>query len=424
MTNPKGRVLQEHFSQTHDYLLVFAKDAEFAEMSRPKTEEEVQKDYTEIDENGERFRTLELRNTHKQFGKFNRANLHFPLYVDPKSGAVFLESDKKRIEVLPNWDDGFEGCWTWDRNKVTKDNNLLVGKQVSGSWKIYRKSYANSPDGDVARKKLKTIWLEREYQTEVGQKELDDLMGDRVFPSPKPTGLIKTLLSLVTHKDESAIILDFFSGTATTAHAILSMNAIDNGNRKFILVQLPEPIDDTTQYGKNAVKKGYKVISDISKERIRRVVKKLTQRKPGEFNLSVKHDFGFKSLKLERSNFDEWESFEGKKLDQLELKFTKAETPLIEGWTPENLLSEILLLQGFPLDSRVASLPEFKANTVQQVTSEFVGHHLYVCLDKKVKAETVAKLSLRAEDILVCLDSALSDEAKVNLADRCNLKVI
>jgi len=106
------------------------------------------------------------------------------------------------------------------------------------------------------------------------------------------------------------------------------------------------------------------------------------------------------------------------------LRFGQSETPLVEGWKPNNLLSEILLLQGFPLDSRVAVLPDFKANEVQQVTSEFVGHHLYICLDKKVKAETVAKINLRPEDILVCLDSAVSDEAKVKLADQCNLKVI
>lgn len=111
-------------------------------------------------------------------------------------------------------------------------------------------------------------------------------------------------------------------------------------------------------------------------------------------------------------------------MSQLEMLFTNSETPLVKGWQPENLVAEILLLQGFPLDSQVRSLPEFKANEVQQVTSEFIGHHLYVCLDKKVKAETVAKIILRSEDILVCLDSALSDEAKVKLADQCNLKVI
>ena len=81
-------------------------------------------------------------------------------------------------------------------------------------------------------------------------------------------------------------------------------------------------------------------------------------------------------------------------------------------------------MQGFPLDSKVRFLPEFKANEVKRITSEFVGHHLYVCLDRKIENETIAKLSLRPEDIFVCLDSAVTDETKVKLADQCNLKVI
>lgn len=186
------------------------------------------------------------------------------------------------------------------------------------------------------------------------------------------------------------------------------------------MIQLPEPTPEKS----TAHQTGYKTISEFSKERIRRVLSAVTKEKKKQLALGTNLDLGFKCLDLQASNFKEWEHFSGKDTSQLELRFGQAETPLVEGWTPENLLTEILLLQGFPLDSSVKALPEFKANEVKQVTSEFVGHHLYVCLDKKVKAETVAKISLRNEDILVCLDSALSDEAKVNLADRCNLKVI
>ena len=152
--------------------------------------------------------------------------------------------------------------------------------------------------------------------------------------------------------------------------------------------------------------------------------KKIKKEQKGKLKLEKDTDVGFKILKLQKSHFAEWEYYVGKSTSQLELRLGQSETPLVEGWIPNNLLSEILLLQGFPLDSKVRSLSEFKANEVQQVISEFVGHHLFICLDKKVKAETVAKINLRPEDILVCLDSALSDEAKVKLADQCNLKVI
>jgi adenine-specific DNA-methyltransferase len=238
------------------------------------------------------------------------------------------------------------------------------------------------------------------------------------FDYPKPTELISYLLKVGNSKD--SIVMDFYAGTCPLAQATYELNQEDNGNRKYICIQIPE----ATEADSSARKAGFKTISEIGKKRIRSVIKKLKAEKKGKLNLDPNEDLGFKVYSLDRSNFRDWELYEGKDSAKLETLFDRFETPLIEGWKSENLLTETLLLQGFPLDSSVTSLPEFKGNDVKQVTSKFVGHHLYVCLDKKVKAETVAKLSLRAEDILVCLDSALSDEAKVNLADRCNLKVI
>ena len=144
----------------------------------------------------------------------------------------------------------------------------------------------------------------------------------------------------------------------------------------------------------------------------------------GQLDIFAEEDLGFKCFKLQHSNFSDWENFVGNDASQLELHFTQAESPLVAGWTPENLLAEILLLQGFPLDSRARPLAEFKSNRVLEITSEFCQHRLYVCLDAKIQPETVQAFKLRAEDILVTLDSALSDEAKIRLADQVNLKVI
>jgi len=220
--------------------------------------------------------------------------------------------------------------------------------------------------------------------------------------------------------DENDLIMDFFGGSCSTAHAVLLVNRLNNANRKFICVQIPEPVDPKTESGKNALKLKLKTIAEVGKERIRRAIKQLKK----EGGTLTNEDLGFQSFSLQQSHFQEWESFTGKDTSQLELRLEQAEIPLVDGWQPENLLAEILLLQGFPLDSKVRSLPEFKGNDVQQVTSEFVTHPLYVCLDKKIKPETVAKLKLSAEDIFVCLDSSLTDEAKVKLADQCSLKVI
>ena len=114
----------------------------------------------------------------------------------------------------------------------------------------------------------------------------------------------------------------------------------------------------------------------------------------------------------------------GEQAAELETLFTQFESPLVESWEPSALLTELLLLEGFPLDSRVRPLPAFTANTLLEVSSDFCAHRLTVCLDARLHPATLAALELRAEDTFICLESALDDEAKLRLADRCNLKVV
>lgn len=328
----------------------------------------------------------------------NRPNLRYPIKYNGE-------------EIWP------EKQWIWARERMEealKNDEVVIKKGESGSFSVRFKQYLKDENGIM--RKGKPISVMNGPFNQDGTKEVTDLLGKGVFDFPKPSELIKYLASSVINgiDDKNGIYLDFFAGSATTAHAIFKLNQEDGGNRKFILVQLPEPIKNSA----------YSNIAEIGKERIRRTIKKLKKEKQGEFDFSPIKNFGFKCYKLLNSHFSEWQQYSERDVSQLEMLFTNSETPLVKGWQPENLVAEILLLQGFPLDSKVNSLPEFKVNEVQQVTSEFVGHHLYVCLDKKVKAETVAKINLRPEDILVCLDSALSDEAKVKLADQCNLKVI
>jgi len=181
-----------------------------------------------------------------------------------------------------------------------------------------------------------------------------------------------------------------------------------------VLVQLPEPIRNSK----------YPTIAEIGKERIRRVIKKSIEEKQGKLILETVKDSGFRCIKLLDSNFSDWQLYAERNISQLELRFQKSEIPLVIGWQPANLLIEIMLLQGFPLNSHIRFLPEFSNNQINEVTSEFWQHRLYVCLDTTVKSETVSTIKLRPEDVFICLDSALSDESKIVLADRCNLKVI
>src|SRR5690606_2302472 len=177
-----------------------------------------QKEYPENDEGG-LFRTLELRNTHREFGKFNRRNLWYPLYVNPTTLKVSAESFPNSIEVFPYWNDGFEGCWTWGRPKAIEDIDFLVGKKIGESWKIYVKDYAKD-----ATKMIKTILSDKEYFTEKGQKSFNQLFESKgkIFQSPKSVDLIKLLIESSTNKDD--IVLDFFAGSGTTAHAVMDLN--------------------------------------------------------------------------------------------------------------------------------------------------------------------------------------------------------
>lgn len=254
-----------------------------------------------------------------------------------------------------------------------------------------------------------------------GTRELNSLLGDGIFTFPKPSRLVRLFVEQVC--DEDDIVLDFFAGSCSTAHAIFSLNHDDRKRRRFICVQLPEE----TPLGSPARNANFNTIAEIGKERIRRVSKRLMQEGKSKLNLhgrDTPEDLGFRVYKLGRSNYKAWQDYQGGSVEELETFFDRIETPLVEGWKRENVLSEVMLLQGFPLDSVVTDEAGFKRNRIQRVESDAVGHRLFVCLDDQIADETIERLQLAPEDVFVCLDSALTDEAKLRLGDRCTLRVI
>jgi adenine-specific DNA-methyltransferase len=234
--NSKGRVLDKNISTSHEYLFLYCKKQLKVEMKLPKSDDEILAQYKEKDERGF-YRSLELRNTHQEFGKFNRPSLYYPIYVDKSNGSVSLEKIEGFAEVYPNWENGFEGCWTWGQEKSQKEINLLFGRVVNGNYKIYRKSFANDENGEISTKNLKSIWLEKDYLTDKGRKEVDKLIGIGKFYAPKPLEYIKQIINLVTFNDKDAIVLDYHAGSGTTGHAVLDINKVDGGNRQFILIE-------------------------------------------------------------------------------------------------------------------------------------------------------------------------------------------
>jgi len=226
--------------------------------------------------------------------------------------------------------------------------------------------------------------------------------------TPKPTKLIKRILSISTETDSSDIVLDFFAGTSSTAHAVLGLNKEDKGNRKFIMVQLPEQCDEKT----NVYRGGFKNIADIGKERIRRVIKKIEDEKkdnPGLFD-NIDQDLGFKVFKLRPSNFKIWRGSSIENGEALEEQLDAFIDPVKPGSAEENMLYELLLKSGYDLISKVEQKTCGEAAYYVIENGEMV-----IALSSITEALVKDIITLKPRKV-ICLDKlfANNDQLKTN----------
>jgi adenine-specific DNA-methyltransferase len=302
--------------------------------------------------------------------------------------------------------------------KETMDSMLDAGSILFGEdenkiieLKVYAKDFKD---------KLSSV---NEIDGRLGSYDLRDIFKEstKIFNNPKPLKLLKNLFSFVLNKND--LILDFFAGSGTTSHAILELNKEDGGDRKFICVQLPELTNEKSE----TFRAGYHTIAEISKERIRRVIKKIKDEQAGklDFGEGDPQDLGFKVYKLDRSNLKIWKDYDGEDIPEFEQLSLNFQNPLGESFSEEKVVTEIQLLEGFPLDSKIKQDDKFVKNKVLCVTSEHIGHRLFICLDSKLDISTVQDVRLlEDEDIFICLDNAITDQEKMMLADGCNVKTI
>jgi len=255
LNNRKGRGLRAGFASSHDLLLVYTKTPDGVSFEMEKPPAVIEREYPERDDAGP-FRLLELRNTHRQFGGHNRPNLRYALHVDPGTGGVSLDGGRAAVEVWPDWEDGFEGCWSWSRRKVSAQVEDLVAREVRGSWKVYRK-------GRPTPRKPKSVWHKRSFLTERGQRTLTEVLGSRAFHAPKPVGLLVEILDYAMGAD--GIVLDACAGSGTMGHAVLRRNRKRGASCEFILIQRDHD-------SKSDAADGVNICRDITRERIRRVI--------------------------------------------------------------------------------------------------------------------------------------------------------
>ena len=276
VSNQKGRNDSKHFAICHEYLLVFGK-YKFIANGLPLTEEQ-RAAFNLVDEDGNFYQLRDLRKRGNADRRTDRPLMYFPIFYNPNTHETSLTEKEGSIEIVPTLSNGEDGRWRWGKDRVQKNLSIIepfysARTQKWGvNYRVYLDPKLNPLDDSEEDEKLskaKTVWNGGDISSDVAKRTLKSLLGCAPFDFPKAVALLQKAVQIGTVKD--SIILDFFSGSATTAHAVMQLNAEDGGHRKFIMVQLPEKCDESSE----AYKAGYKTICEIGKERIRRAGMKI-----------------------------------------------------------------------------------------------------------------------------------------------------
>lgn len=266
--NPKGRQLGSGFATSHEYLLVYARDAATCvlDASTPDTVDPA--DFPRTTDDGRRHRLLPLRNTNKKFNPVTAPTLHYPLHGDPVSGRVSAVPFDGAVEVLPVFGDGTPAVWRWSAPLVEQRPDDLLCRVVAGRRgervDVYQRDWLHPG----RRKKLRTVWLAEEVgSTDTAVAELKDLVG-HIFESPKPTGLLRRALATMP---PDARVLDPFAGSGTTGHAVALLNAADGGSRTCLSIDRDEPV----RPGSRAAGAGLATVADVTRLRLRAVAERV-----------------------------------------------------------------------------------------------------------------------------------------------------
>ena len=357
------------------------------------------------------------------------------VFVFKRSESFSFMGTPRDKNQFSNPDNDPRGPWKADNMKSTLSTakvftirDPLTGNEYSNAWAFSKESidrmiatgkviFPSNPDGAPRQKRFMSEYLNENvpivshlgvFHTETATNQLKALFNEaKVFDFPKPVPLLSQLVN--QGSDPSALILDFFAGSGTTAQAVLEMNEEDGGNRKFILVQLPEIVDADSA----AAKAGFANIVEITKERVRRVIKKLDGGTNDGLGLDGKKnlDRGFKVYTLDRSNFVPWDATAATDAASLEKQLELAVDNVLHDRSHADLLAEILLKTGFPLDTPITKV-EIAGTDVYQVADP----GFLVCLAEKVDAPLIKAIAATKPHRVVILDAAFqgNDALKTN----------
>ena len=387
-----------HIGKMHEFCLFYAKNITKAESNMLPDES---KTFKYHDNNGG-YNIHPLYNSNEAFHKLNRPNLYYPFYIyldrplDKGFFEIGLEKKEHSVEVYPpkSLKNGVQFVWRWGKEKALQNmNEEIIGYEVKpGEYRIVQKMRHEE-------KIIRSLLTDTKYSSRRGTAEVEDILNGKIFSFPKPLSLIMDFCKVALSSTD--IVLDFFSGSATTAHAVMQLNAEDGGHRKFIMVQLPEPCDETSE----AYKAGYKNICEIGKERIRRVGEKIKAESP---MTTQDLDIGFRVLKLDDTNMkDVYYAADDYSQDMI----AGLESNIKDDRTDLDLLFGCLIDWGLPL-----SLPYRSEQMDGCTVHTYNGGDLIACFDANIPESVVKTIAKRKPLRAVFRDSGFaSSPEKINV---------
>ena len=324
----------------------------------------------------------------KQTTASERPNSYFTI-VNPKTGEQYPANPNRTWAIT---EDTFRTYYAENRIVFPGDYDFLsIQKPVLRYWKEDDMKKAGDKFGKVA---VSTKLPDNIGMSQDGTKEITSLLGTKVFSFPKPSALIKYLISASTEKND--LVLDFFSGSATTAHAVMQLNAEDGGHRKFIMVQLPEETDEKSE----AYKADYKNICEIGKERIRRAGTKIEE----EAGLDAQNlDTGFRVLKCDTSNMKD--VYYNPAEYEVNM-FSRLEDNIKEDRTPEDLLFQVMLDLGVLLSGKIE-----ETTIAGKKVFNVEDNYLIACFDSDVTEETIKAIAKQKPYYFVMRDSSMANDS-------------
>lgn len=333
-----------------------------------------------------------LFSKHKLIGEdpvlegFNLEDERGKYKLTPVDGPGGAKKGNPHYEFL-----GVTGYWRYSKETMqAKYDQGLIVRTTNGLQQKYYLEQAK-----LSRRTV-TTWWDDNFLTSSATKQLIDLMGTKTFDNPKNVNLLLRCLKMITKFDKDSLILDFFSGSATTAHTVMQLNSEDGGNRKFIMVQLPEKTDEKSE----AFKAGYKNICEIGKERIRRAGKKIKEESP----LTTQDlDTGFRVLKLDSTNMQDI-YYSPKDISQADL-FSQVDNVKPDR-TGEDLLFQVMLELGATLDSKIETTT-VAGKTIYNVAEGY----LVACFDPDVTDEVVKAIAQMQPAYAVLRDTSMKDDS-------------